>query len=139
MRFLQVLIFSVLMSLSCSYIIMSLMIFASPNEVMTGADLLEEVAIAIGLGIAISVISLIFEVERIPFFGQLAIHFLCIVGVVFIAGYFGHWYVVSNVWTMLLVLGLIIIIYGIAWWMIRFFIRKDIDALNEVIQQRREK
>lgn len=54
---------------------MSSMIYASPNDVMTGKDLLEQVFIAILLGIAISFLSFIFEVERIPFIGQLLLHF----------------------------------------------------------------
>lgn len=53
MRFFRILLVSVLISLSCSYIIMSFTIFTSPNEVMNGQELIEEVIIAIILGIAI--------------------------------------------------------------------------------------
>ncbi|MEG0439723.1 MAG: DUF3021 domain-containing protein [Solibacillus sp.] len=136
MRYFRILIISVLISLSCSYIIMSLSIFAS-NEVMTGQQLVEEVIIAIVLGIAISVISQIFEVERIPFIGQLLVHILGILFCVFTAGYFGNWYDVSNVSTIIVVLMATIIIYIGTWWVIQNLIKKDIDELNQTIKKRR--
>ncbi|MEG0384826.1 DUF3021 domain-containing protein [Solibacillus cecembensis] len=136
MRYFRILIISVLISLSCSYIIMSLSIFAS-NEVMTGQQLVEEVIIAIVLGIAISVISQIFEVERIPFIGQLLVHILGILFCVFTAGYFGNWYDVSNVSTIIVVLIATIIIYIGTWWVIQNLIKKDIDELNQTIKKRR--
>ncbi len=115
---------------------MSLSIFAS-NEVMTGQQLVEEVIIAIVLGIAISVISQIFEVERIPFIGQLLVHILGILFCVFTAGYFGNWYDVSNVSTIIVVLIATIIIYIGTWWVIQNLIKKDIDELNQTIKKRR--
>ena len=124
------------MSLSCSYIIMSLMVFTS-NEVMNGQELIEEVIIAIGLGAAISVISLIFEVERMPFLGQLLLHFLGIITCVFIAGYFGNWYDVSNLSTIMVVMISTIIIYGCTWWIMQNLIKKDVDELNIRIKKRR--
>ena len=136
MRYFRILIISVLISLSCSYIIMSLSIFAS-NKVMTGQQLVEEVIIAIALGIAISVISQIFEVERIPFIGQLLVHILGILFCVFTAGYFGNWYDVSNVSTIMVVLIATVIIYMGTWWVIQNLIKKDIDELNQTIKKRR--
>lgn len=136
MKYFRVLIISVLISLSCSYIIMSLSIFAS-NEVMTGQQLVEEVIIAIVLGIAISVISQIFEVERIPFIGQLLVHILGILVLVFAAGYFGEWYDVSDLSTVMVVLIATVIIYIGTWWIIQNLIKKDIDELNKTIKKRR--
>lgn len=137
MRFLRILIISVLISLSSSYIIMSMSIFTSPDQVMNGRDLLEEVVIAIGLGIAISIVTLIFEVERIPFSGQLFVHFLGITACVFLAGYFGNWYDVSTPSTMMFVFLLIIIIYGLVWWFLQIVMKRDVEELNEKIKKRR--
>lgn len=116
---------------------MSLMIFTSPNEVMNGQELIEEVIIAISLGLAISIVSLIFEVERIPFSGQLTMHFLGIITCVFIAGYFGNWYDVSNPATVVTVLISTLIIYGLTWWIMQNIIKKDVDELNNTIKKRR--
>ncbi|MEK4427411.1 DUF3021 domain-containing protein [Solibacillus sp. FSL K6-1523] len=136
MRYFRILIISVLISLSCSYIIMSLNILAT-NEVMTGQQLVEEVIIAIVLGVAISVISQIFEVERIPFIGQLLVHILGILVLVFAAGYFGNWYDVSDLSTVMFVLIATVIIYIGTWWVIQNLIKKDIDELNQTIKKRR--
>ena len=103
---------------------MSFMIFTSPNEVMNGQELIEEVIIAIVLGIAISVISLIFETERIPFTAQLFLHFSGIIVCVFVAGYFGNWYDVSRLSTVVVVFISTIIIYGFTWWIMQNLIKK---------------
>ena len=137
MRFLQMLLIYVLISLSCSYIIMSSMIYASPNDVMTGKDLLEQVFIAILLGIAISILSFIFEIERIPFIGQLLLHFSAIVICVFTAGYFGNWYDITHLSTFAIVFILLIIIYGFTWWFISILSKRDIKDLNKSIKKRR--
>ncbi|MEK4699489.1 DUF3021 domain-containing protein [Solibacillus sp. FSL R7-0668] len=137
MRFLQLLLICVLISLSCSYIIMSSMIYASPNDVMTGKDLLEQVFIAILLGIAISFLSFIFEVERIPFIGQLLLHFFGILVCVFTAGYFGNWYDITDFSTIVIVFILLIIIYCFTWWLIQILLKRDIKNLNKSIKKRR--
>ncbi|MEG0385715.1 MAG: DUF3021 family protein [Solibacillus sp.] len=136
MRFLRTLIISILISLSCSYIIMSSVIFTS-NEVMNGQQLIKEVIIAIALGIAISVISQIFEVERIPFIGQLLVHILGILVCVFTAGYFGNWYDISDLSTVMVVLISTIIIYIGTWWIMQNIMKKDVDELNKTIKKRR--
>lgn len=136
MQYFRILIISILISLSCSYIIMSLRIFAS-NGVMTGQQLVEEVIIAIILGIAISLSSQIFEVERIPFIGQSLLHILVILVCVFTAGYFGNWYDVSDLSTVMIVLTATVIIYIGTWWIIQNLIKKDIDELNKTIKKRR--
>lgn len=136
MRFIRTLLISILISLSCSYIIMSVMIFSS-GEVMNGQELIEEVIIAIALGTSISLISLVFEIERIPFLGQLFLHFLGIILSVFTAGYFGNWYDVSDLSSIAIVFVSTIIIYVGTWWIMQNLIKKDIDELNKTIQKRR--
>lgn len=137
MRVLRILLISVLIALSSSYILMSLSIYTSPDAVMTGSDLMEEVFIAIGLGLAIGLLSFIFDVERIPFFVQLVLHFTAIMLLVFTAGYFGHWYDISNISTVMTVFVSILVIYGLTWLIIRILTKKDIDELNQKIQKRR--
>ncbi|ATP42136.1 hypothetical protein CSE16_20155 [Solibacillus sp. R5-41] len=136
MQFFRSVIISVLISLSCSYIIMSSMIFTS-NGVMNGQQLIVEVIIAIALGLAISVISQIFKVEQIPFIGQLLLHFLGILVCVFTAGFIGNWYDISNVSTIMVVLIITIIIYCGTWWGMQNLVKKDVDELNKTIKKRR--
>lgn len=136
MHYFRLLILSVLISLSCSYIIMSSIIFTSPNEVMTGSDLIEEVIIAILLGIAISLLSFIFRGDM-PFIAQLFLHFLGVIALVYTAGYFGNWYDVKNLSTVGIVFILILIIYGGAWWVVQNLTQKDVKALNKSIKKRR--
>lgn len=137
MQFLRTIIISILISLSSSYIIMSLNIYFSSNGVMTGRDLIEEVMIAIVLGLTIGVISLIFEMERISFLVQLISHFSMITICVFIAGYIGNWYDIAKVSTVIIVFVSVIIIYGMTWWLFHVLLKKDVDEINKTIQKRR--
>ena len=136
MHYFRLVILYVLISLSCSYIIMSWMIFTSPNEVMTGSDLIEEVIIAILLGITLSLLSFIFRSDM-PFIAQLFLHFLSVIILVYTAGYFGNWYDVNNFSTVGIVFMLILIIYGGTWWVVQNLTQKDVKALNKSIEKKR--
>lgn len=137
MKFLQIAIISILISLSSSYIIMSLSIFKSPGDVMTGANLIEEVIIAILLGIAIGCISLIFSTERISFSLQLTLHFIAITICVFTAGYFGDWYDLNVTSSIITIFIAIIIVYIVTWGILHILLKKDVHELNKTIRQRR--
>lgn len=137
MRFVRVLILSVLISLSCSYVVMSSMVL-SAGSVMSGHDLLEEVGIAVLLGLAIGCASCIFYADRIAFGLQLFIHFIVISGLVYIAGYIGNWYDVHELSTVLFVFVVIVVIYVMSWCIIRTFIKNDVQRLNKAIQKKRE-
>lgn len=137
MKFLQIAIISILISLSSSYIIMSLSIFKSPGDVMTGANLIEEVIIAILLGIAIGCISLIFSTERISFSLQLTLHFIAITISVFTAGYFGDWYDLNVTSSIITIFIAIIIVYIVTWGILHILLKKDVHELNKTIRQRR--
>ena len=137
MQFIRTIIISILISLSCSYIIMSLNIYFSSNDVMTGKELLEEVVIAIVLGLTIGVLSLIFEIERIPFLVQLISHFIVITICVFVAGYIGNWFDYAKVSSFIIIFVLVIIIYGMTWWLFHVLLKKDVDEINKTIQKRR--
>lgn len=137
MRFLRLLLISSLISLSCSYVIMSITMYLSPSAVITGQELLEQIGITLLLGAAISVVSLIFNSEKIPFPIQLALHFFAILALVFTAGYFGEWYDYTDASTIAVIVALTIIIYLFSWWVIRHLLKKEVDDLNGIIQKRR--
>lgn len=137
MQFIRLLILSVMMSLSCSYVVMSMMVM-SKGSMMSGQDLLEEVGIAVLLGLAIGCASFIFNAERLAFGLQLFIHFIVISILVFTAGYVGEWYDVRELSTVLSVFSVIIVIYIMSWILVRMFIKKDVQQVNRAIKQKRE-
>lgn len=138
MQLLRLTIIGLLISLSCSYVLMTLSVLSTPNAVMTGPALLKQVVIAVILGIIIGMISLIFETERIPFTLQLMIHFIAVTICVLTLGYFGDWYDVTEMSTVMNILFSIVIIYGITWCILYVLMKRDIKVLNKKIQKRKE-
>lgn len=139
MKILRISIIGLLISLSSSYVLMTLSVFSKPGAVMTGAELLEQVIIAAILGIVIGLISLIFESERIPFTIQFIIHYIAVTICVLTAGYFGGWYDTSNLGSTTSILISEVIIYGLTWCIIYVLEKRDIEVINKTIQNRREK
>ena len=130
-------IIGLLISLSSSYTLMTLNILAIPNATVNGQELLKQVIIAAILGIIIGLISLIFETERLPFTLQLFIHFVLVTMCVLGTGYFGEWYDVTNIATIMYLFISIIVIYLISWGIILLLIKKDIKEINDFIQKRK--
>ena len=137
MQVLRMMIIGLLISLSSSYVVMSLSVFSKPNATMTGADLLEQVAIAAVMGIIIGLITLILESERLPFTILLIIHYIAITICVLTAGYIGEWYDISDISTVAGVLLSEVIIYIITWCFIYVLLKRDIEEINKSIQKRR--
>lgn len=130
-------IIGLLISLSSSYTLMTLNILAIPNATVTGQDLLKQVIIAAMLGIIIGLISLIFETERLHFPLQLIIHFVLVTMCVLVAGYFGEWYDVTNIVTIMYLFISIIVIYLISWGIILLLTKRDIKEINDFIQKKK--
>lgn len=130
-------IIGLLISLSSSYTLMTLNILAIPNATVTGQDLLKQVIIAAMLGIIIGLISLIFETERLHFPLQLIIHFVLVTICVLVAGYFGEWYDVTNIVTIMYLFISIIVIYLISWGIILLLTKRDIKEINDFIQKKK--
>ena len=82
-------------SLSISYFIVSLNAYFK-KEVFNGEELIEELVIAIMIGIAIGFASMILRQSAISYQLAIIIHFFIIVTIVFIASYFGSWLDVYN-------------------------------------------
>lgn len=137
MRFVRLLILSVLISLSCSYVVMSSIVL-SKGSMMSGQDLLWQVLLAVILGVAIGCMSFIFYAERLAYGLQLIIHFIGICILVYTVGYYGNWYDVQELSTLILVFGIIIVIYILSWIIVRSVIKNDVQQLNEVINEKRE-
>lgn len=124
-----------LIGLSSSYTFQALL---NQKPVMTGNELSNEYLIAGVLGIVIGWISLIFKTERFSFTIQLIIHFVFVTICVLAAGYFGEWYDITNINSMLSLLVWIMIIYVISWGFSLVLIKKDIKEVNQAIQKRKK-
>lgn len=137
MHSLRMMIIGLLISLSSSYVVMSLSVFSKLGATVTGAELVEQIVIAAVLGIVIGLITLILESDRFPFMILLCIHFIAITICVLAAGYFGQWYDRSDLSTITGVLLSMVIIYGITWCLIYVLLQRDIQEINKSIQKRR--
>lgn len=127
-------IIGLLISLSSSYVLVTLSMLSN-NEVIVGSELLEQVIIAAILGIVIGLLSLIYDIERLPFLIQLPIHIIAVTICVLIAGYFGHWFDHSG---LVYILIAEIIIYVIVWGITFVLQLNDIKEINHEIQKRKE-
>jgi len=102
---------------------------------MSGEELLEQIIIASILGVAIGLLSIIFDIERLPFISQLILHVIAVTLFVMIAGYFGRWFEHSGITYVLIAEA---IIYCIVWCIIYVLQLIDIAEINHAIQKRKE-
>jgi len=134
MKYLRMMIIGLLISLSSSYVLVTLSVLSN-NAVASGTELLEQIIIAAILGIAIGLVSSIFEIESIPFLAQLLLHLIAVTICVLIAGYFGGWFMHSGVKYVLLSEA---VIYIIVWCILYILQLNDIEKMNQEIQKRKE-
>lgn len=131
-------IIGLLTGLSTSYIILTFFVFVSEDKMITGEELILQVLVAAIMGIAIGLSMLIFKVNKLPFTIQLLVHYLSVLIYVYIAGLIAGWYSFSD-WTSMLNLFLIAsFIYVIVWLMVRVILKKEIDEINQLIQNRKK-
>lgn len=136
MKLLRMIVIGILISLSCSYILVTLSLLFQPDDVITGTELLEQIIIAVILGAVIGPLSMIFEWERVPLAIQLFIHITAITLCVGIAGYFGEWFVHFGIKNVLLSE---VIIYALVWCMMFMLQKKDIEQMNKAISKGKER
>ena len=65
MKYLRMMIIGLLISLSSSYVLVTLSVLSN-NALASGTELLEQIVIAAILGIAIGLLSVIFDMEQLP-------------------------------------------------------------------------
>lgn len=134
MKILRMMIIGLLISLSSSYILVTISVMSNHSTIV-GAELFEQIIIAAILGVVIGSLSLIFEIERLAFSIQLIAHFIAVTCCVMIAGNFGRWFEHSSI---LYVLVAEIIIYSIVWCILYVLQKNDIEEINHEIQKRKE-
>lgn len=134
MKYVSMMIIGLLISLSSSYVLVTFSVLSN-NAMVSGTELLEQTVIAAILGIAIGLISGIFEIESIPFMAQLLLHLIAVTICVLIAGYFGCWFMHSGVKYVLLSEA---VIYIIVWCILYILQLNDIEKINREIRKRKE-
>ncbi|WP_155590540.1 DUF3021 domain-containing protein [Lysinibacillus cavernae] len=134
MKYLRMMIIGLLISLSSSYILVTLSVLSN-NALVSGSELLEQIIIAAILGIAIGLLSVIFDIEPLPFTVQLLLHLMAVTACVLTAGYFGNWFEHSGVPYVLLSEA---IIYFIVWCILYILQLQDIEKMNQEIKKRKD-
>ncbi|MEX3744170.1 MULTISPECIES: DUF3021 domain-containing protein [Lysinibacillus] len=134
MKFIRMMIIGLLISLSSSYVLVTISVLSN-NAVMSGEELLEQIIIAAILGVVIGLLSIIFEIERLPFISQLILHLIAVTLCVMVAGYFGRWFDHSGIMYVLISE---VIIYFIVWCIIYVLQLIDIAEINHEIKKRKE-
>ncbi|MGA3598652.1 DUF3021 domain-containing protein [Lysinibacillus agricola] len=134
MKIIRMMVIGLLISLSSSYVLVTLSVLSN-NAVMSGEELLEQIIIAAILGVAIGLLSIIFDIERLPFISQLILHLIAVTLCVMVAGYFGRWFDHSSITYVLISEA---IIYFIVWCIIYVLQLIDIAEINHEIKKRKE-
>lgn len=133
-KFIRMMTIGLLISLSSSYALVTLSAISN-NTVVSGPELLEQIIVAAILGVVIGLLSIIYDIERLPFIAQFILHVIAVTLCVMIAGYFGRWFEHSSI-TYIFVSEAII--FFIAWCIIYVLQKSDIAKINQVIQKRKE-
>lgn len=134
MKFIRMMVIGILISLSSSYILVTLSVVTN-NTVMSGPELLEQIIIASILGAVIGLLSMIYDMERLPFIVQFVLHVIAVTLCVMIAGYFGRWFEHSSFTSIFISEA---IIFFFAWCIIYVIQKNDIAKINREIQKRKE-
>lgn len=138
MKWIQSGLIGLLFGLSTSYIILTISLLVEGNSTITGQELLNQVIIAGIMGIIIGFGSKIYDIDRIPFTVATIIHYAFVTCVVFVAGYFGKWFDISNLKTFSSVLVSQTISYVIIWCIVFILKKRDVEQLNDILQERRQ-
>lgn len=137
-KVMKFMLIGLLTGLSTSYIVLSLSVFFSDDQLISGERLLQQLIIAAVMGVVIGLATLIFEITRLSFVIQLILHYFSVVACVFCAGIVGQWFSFSDLRSIFNLIVIQLIAYTIIWLVVRVLIKKEVDEINELIQQRRK-
>lgn len=121
-------------SLAISYISVSVSSYYQ-NVQMGPIDLLQEMIVALILGLVIGAMTVVFQIGTWSLLKSVFVHLIGTLLAVLLAGYIAHWYIWSwqSVGKLLLYFA---IIYSIIW-LIQFWgMKRDVEDVNEFIQKK---
>lgn len=138
MKYIRMVIVGIFFGLVSSYGILTMIAVFNKEIVYSGAEMLEEFIIAIVLGAVIGLGSLLFQLEHIPFFAQLILHFIFVTTCVLIAGGIGGWYDIQSPFTIGSMLLIEVFIYAGVWFILSIMTQRDVNEINRKIKMNRE-
>ena len=133
-QILRIMLISIGISLSTSYIFMTLSI---GDYAMTQDDLIKQIYAAIICGVIIGIATLIFYYTTWSFIIQTLCHFSIVTSTVIIIGYYAQWYELIRS-EFLLVLLNIVVVYIVIWLMVYYFSKSEVQEINEALKKRKE-
>lgn len=126
-----------LISLSISYGMVTFGVL-NENAFISGQQLLLQFVVSAIFGIVVGVSTLIYNIERISFALQIAMHFILVSILVGIAGYFGEWFEYGNVGSIVNTYTTVLIIYVIIWLLFYIKTKHEIREINKLLEKRQE-
>ena len=128
----------ILISLSTSYIILTLSLLSDHADI-SSEDLMQQLVIAIVMGIVIGLATTIYYLDKFSLIVATIIHFSIVTLVVFLAGTVGQWFDWNQPSSIIGVFISEVIAYIIIWIVIHILMKHEVEQLNQLIQERRLK
>ena len=128
----------ILISLSTSYIILTLSLLAD-NADISSEELMQQLLIAIVMGIVIGLATTIYFLDKFSLTIATIIHFTIVTVVVLVAGTVGQWFDWNEPSSIIGVFISEVIAYITIWIVIHILMKQEVEKLNELIKERRSK
>lgn len=135
MKWIQNILLGCLIGLSTSYITITITTLLDGTQLWTGADLLEEVLLALAIGAIIGAATLLFKIEHWSYRFILLVHFAIVVTCVYSAGAIGGWYE-KNALSIFYLFCEIVFIYIIVWIIMLLLEKKEIERMNTYLKRK---
>lgn len=115
--------------------ICTIIIALTATESISVENLREQLIISGIMGAFIGLFTHIFTMERFPMIVTLMLHFMGTYMSVLVAGYIGHWYVLT--WTSFGLLTLyFVVIYSLIWLFQYHSLKRQVQEVNEFIRKK---
>ena len=126
----------VLISLSTSYIILTLSLL-SDNANISSEELMQQLIIALAMGIVIGLATTIYQLDKFSLTITTIIHFSIVTVVVLVAGTVGQWFDWNQPSSIIGIFISEVIAYIVIWIVIHILTKQEVEQLNQLIQERR--
>ena len=138
MIYIRTCLLGILISLSTSYIILTLSLL-SDNAEISSEELMQQLIIALAMGIVIGLATTIYFLDKFSLTIATIIHFSIVTVVVLVAGTVGQWFSWHQPSSIIGVLIIEVIAYIVIWIVIHILTKQEVEQLNQLIQERRVK
>ena len=126
----------ILISLSTSYIILTLSLLSDHVDI-SSRELMQQLLIAIVMGIVIGLATTIYFLDKFSLTIATIIHFSIVTVVVLVAGTVGQWFEWNEPSSIVGVFIIEVIAYIVICIVINILIKQEVEQLNQLIRERR--